>query len=156
MDGFYASTQGGESGTFRDKRTFEEHVRPFDLALQKEIDETCAFNILHVCDYEAPYADLTPLLEYPGHVVSCSPRLTGGEVSMADLALRFGRPVMGGMDRKGLLSTGTNDEVVSAAQETLQTAPARFILGADCTVPGENRWEAIRTAISAAHAWRRT
>jgi len=52
VDGFYASTQGGEAGTFRDPRLFGRYVTPYDLRLMKEIDETCRFNILHVCDYE--------------------------------------------------------------------------------------------------------
>ena len=105
-DGFYASTQGGESGTFRDGSLFGRYVTPYDLRLMREIDETCAFNILHVCDYEAPYADLTPFRDYPGHVVSCSPRLTTGEVKLRDLAGLFGRPIMGGMDRKGVIGDG--------------------------------------------------
>ena len=79
---------------------------PYDLRLMKEIDATCRFNILHVCDYEAPYADLAPFLAYPGHVVSCSPRLTTGEVSLRELARRFGRPIMGGLDRKGVSRPG--------------------------------------------------
>ena len=85
VDGFYASTQGGEAGTFRDPSLFTKHVTPYDLRLMREIDETFAFNVLHVCDYEAPYADLAPFADYPGHVVSCSPRLTTGEGSLREL-----------------------------------------------------------------------
>jgi uroporphyrinogen decarboxylase len=154
VDGFYASTQGGEAGTFRDPGRFAKYVTPCDLRLMREVDASFAFNVLHVCDYEAPYADLSPFAAYPGHVVSCSPRLTGGERSLRELAQLFGRPIMGGMDRKGVIATGTNEEVRREAEAVLKSAPDRFILGADCTVPGENRWEAIRTAIAAAHAHR--
>jgi len=156
VDGFYASTQGGEAGTFRDPGLFGEYVTPYDLRLMKEIDATCRFNILHVCDYEAPYADLAPFAGYPGHVVSCSPRLTTGEVSLRELARRFGRPIMGGMDRKGVIGTGTDDEIRRAVTDVLRAAPDRFILGADCTVPGDARWEGLRTAIATAHAFRRS
>jgi len=155
VDGFYASTQGGEKGTFRDPGLFRKHVTPYDLRLMREIDETCRFNILHVCDYEAPYADLAPFAAYPGHVVSCSPRLTTGDVSLSELARRFGRPIMGGMDRKGVIGTGTDEEIRHAVTEVLRAAPDRFILGADCTVPGDARWEGLRTAIATAHAFRR-
>jgi len=154
VDGFYASTQGGEAGTFRDPRLFGRYVTPYDLRLMKEIDETCRFNILHVCDYEAPYADLAPFVDYPGHVVTCSPRLTTGEVGLRELARRFGRPIMGGMDRKGVIGTGTDEEIRRAVTDVLQAAPDRFILGADCTVPGETRWEGLRTAIATAHSFR--
>jgi len=155
VDGFYASTQGGEAGTFRDPGLFAKYVTPYDLRLMKEIDGTFRFNILHVCDYEAPYADLAPFMAYPGHVVTCSPRLTTGEVSLRDLARRFGRPIMGGMDRKGVIATGTDEEIRRAVTEVLRAAPDRFVLGADCTVPGNARWEGLRAAIATAHAYRR-
>lgn len=156
VDGFYASTQGGEKGAFRDPGLFGKHVTPYDLRLMREIDETCRFNILHVCDYEAPYADLAPFAAYPGHVVSCSPRLTTGDVSLRELARLFGRPIMGGMDRKGVIGTGTDEDIRHAVTEVLRAAPDRFILGADCTVPGDARWEGLRTAIATAHAFRRS
>ena len=155
VDGFYASTQGGERDTFRDAGLFGKYVTPSDLALFREIDRTCAFNILHVCDYEAPYADLTPFLPYPGHVVSCNPRLTTAEVSLRELARRFGRPIMGGMDRKGAIGAASDEEIRRAAEDVLRAAPDRFILGAECTVPGTARIEGIRTAIATAHAFRR-
>jgi uroporphyrinogen decarboxylase len=154
VDGFYASTQGGEEGTFRDPALFARYVAPHDLRLMKEIDETCRFNILHVCDYEAPYADLAPFTRYPGHVVSCSPRLTTGDVGLRGLARLFGRPIMGGMDRKGVIDTGTDAEIRKEAEAVLRGSPDRFILGADCTVPSP-RWEGLRVAIETAHAWRR-
>ncbi len=155
VDGFYASTQGGEAGTFRDPSLFTKHVMPHDLRVMKEIDATFPFNILHVCDYVAPYADLAPFVDYPGHVVSCPGHFTTGPSSLRDLARRFNRPVMGGMDRQGVIATGTDDEIRRAAAEVLQAAPDRFILGADCTVPSTARWQGLRTAIETAHAFRR-
>jgi uroporphyrinogen decarboxylase len=88
-------------------------------------------------------------------VVSCSPRLTTGEMSLRDLARRFDRPIMGGLDRKGVIGTGSDEEIRRAAEAVLKAAPERFILGADCTVPANARWEGIRTAIATAHAFRR-
>ena len=68
-------------------------------------------------------------------MVTCSPRLTTGEVGLRELARRFGRPIMGGIDRKGVIATGTDEEIRRAVTDVLQAAPDRFILGADCTVP---------------------
>jgi uroporphyrinogen decarboxylase len=155
VDGFYASTQGGEAGTFRDPSFFAKHVVPHDLRVMKELDASFRFNILHVCDYEAPYADLAPFVDYPGHVVSCPSHFTTGEVTLREFARRFKRPVMGGMDRKGVIGKGTDEEIRRAAAEVLQAAPDRFILGADCTVPSTARWEGLRAAIDTAHAFRR-
>ncbi len=55
VDGFYASTQGGETGRFADPGIFDIAIKPYDLTIMNEINETCLFNILHVCDYALPY-----------------------------------------------------------------------------------------------------
>jgi uroporphyrinogen decarboxylase len=33
----------------------------------------------------------------------------------------------------------------------MQDAPPRYIMGADCTLPGDIDWDNIRTAINTAH-----
>ncbi len=153
VDGFYASTQGGEYGRLKDARIFKEYVKPYDLIPMNEMNHSCAFNILHVCDYNGPYSDLTPYLDYPGHVVNCSPQLTTGERSWREIAQMFQRPCMGGMDRHGIIVSGSTEEIRRAARQVLAQAPERFILGADCTLPGDIRWENIRAAIATAHGY---
>ncbi len=152
VDGFYASTQGGEVGRFRDPATFAKHIKPFDVVLMDEMKRTCPFNILHVCDYNAPYSDLSPFVDYPGHVVNCNPKLTTRTLPWAEIAQMFGRPCMGGMDRHGILASGTPGQIRRAVTEALDEAARPFILGADCTLPSDTKWENIRAAIDAAHA----
>jgi uroporphyrinogen decarboxylase len=152
VDGFYASTQGGEAGRFSNTQVFTRFVKPFDLVLMNEIDRACQFNILHVCDYNGAYADLSPYLDYPGHVVNCNPVLTTGTLAWKDVARMFGRPCMGGMDRHGVIVTGTEEQIRGAVSETLAGATSPFILGADCTLPGDVSWDKIRAAVAAAHA----
>jgi uroporphyrinogen decarboxylase len=151
LDGFYTSTQGGESGRFEDRRLFDECIRPYDLALMEEINRACPFNILHVCDYHLPYDDLRPYVDYPGQVVNASLELTTGDISAREAAQLFGRPFMGGLNRKGVLATGSQEEIVREVQGVLSTVPERFMLGADCTVPAGTSWDNIRTAILTAH-----
>lgn len=153
IDGFYHSTQGGESGRFEDRQLFETCVKPYDRALMDEINRTCIFNILHVCDYNGPYDDLSPYLDYPGQIVNSPLEIAGKMVSPKEIASMFGRPYMGGLDRKGTLLTGTQAEVRQAALDVLRDAPERFILGADCTVPSEVDWDNLRTAIATAHEY---
>jgi len=155
LDGFYTSTQGGESGRFDGPALFGACIRPYDLALMEEISRACTFNILHVCDYHLPYRDLAPFVDYPGHVVNASLELTNGKISAQEVAAQFGRPYMGGLERKGVIATGSPREVQAAVEEVLRTAPERFILGADCTVPSETNWDNLKTAIATAHAFRR-
>ncbi len=154
LDGFYHSTQGGESGRFRSPETFERWIKPADLALLSAIGEGCRFNVLHVCDYHRDqvggYGDLGVFEDYPGHVVCCPDEGLG----TAGIARRFGRPVLGGMDRLGPLATGTEDQIRAEARKALAEAPDRFILGADCTVPNDTPWENLRAAVDEAHNWR--
>ena len=63
VDGFYASSQGGEALRFGGTDIFERLVKPTDLAVWDEL-RTCRFNILHICEYEGPYDDLLPFLDY--------------------------------------------------------------------------------------------
>jgi uroporphyrinogen decarboxylase len=154
VDGFYHSTQGGEHGRFDDPALFNQCIRPYDLALMEEINRLCIFNILHVCDYRLPYSDLTPFLDYPGHVVNTNLELVDAKISPQDVEKMFGRPVMGGLDRLDVIAHGTEAEVKDAVVQVLRGAPKRFILGADCTVPSDTNWDNLRTAVSLAHTYR--
>ena len=60
-----------------------------------------------------------------------------------------------GMDRHGVIATGHGGDIKKAVEDVLKDAPERFILGADCTLPGDIHWENIKTAISAAHEYRK-
>lgn len=150
VDGFYASTQGGETFRFGGSELFTNYIKPTDLAVWEEL-QACQFNILHVCDYAGAYDDLTPFLDYPGHVVNCSLHIGDTMLSPKDAARRFGRPFMGGLERKGVLATGDAAAARLAAADILHDAPERFILGADCTVPSETPWGNLRAVIDAAH-----
>ncbi|HYK91564.1 MAG TPA: uroporphyrinogen decarboxylase family protein [Acidobacteriota bacterium] len=154
VDGFYASTQGGEAGRLRDPGLFKEYIKPFDLRLMNEINRACTFNILHVCDYHGPYADLSPYVDYPGHVVNCNPQLTASRLTWKEISRMFKRPCMGGMDRHGIIVSGSKGEIKSAVERELSEASSPFILGADCTLPNDVQWENIRAAIDAAHKFK--
>ena len=156
VDGFYASTQGGEAGRFQDSRIFKNYIKPYDLDLMNEMNRSCLFNILHVCDYHGPYDDFSPFLDYPGHMVNCNPQLSTGRLAWKEIAQMFKRPCMGGLDRQGIIVSGGKEEIEKAVNEELREVPYPFVLGADCTLPGEIPWLNIRTAIAAAHAFRRS
>lgn len=151
-DGFYASTQGGEAGRFRDPAIFTRFIKPLDLAVMNEINRLCPFNILHVCDYHGLYDGLEPYRDYPGHVVNCGTRLTGGTRTPRELAALFGRPFLGGMDRHGIIVDGTREQISAEVRAVLRDAPPAFALGADCTVPSEIPIANLKTAIDTAHA----
>lgn len=152
VDGFYASTQGGEAGRLP-PGTFRRFIKPADLAVWEEI-KGCEFNVLHICDYVGPYHAYEEFLDYPGHVVSAGLQVGDRRMQPGELAARFGRPFLGGMERLGVIATGPPEAVRGEAGAVLAEAPERFILGADCTVPTETPWENLQVAIRAAHEHR--
>lgn len=150
VDGFYASSQGGEADRFGETDIFKKYIKPTDLAVWDEI-KSCRFNILHICESEGRYDDLTPFLDYAGHVVNCSLNLATQTLAPQTVSNMFGRPFMGGLARRGVIATGSEEEVHQAAMDILAKAPSKFILAADCTVPMATPWDNLKTAISTAH-----
>ena len=116
---------------------FTECIKPFDLALMQEADSSCVFNILHICDIIGEYDDLTPFLDYPGHVINFSHKLGSKEISGREVSRIFDRPFMGGMERSGVIASGASEEIRQSVEEILAQKPDKLILGADCTLPGE-------------------
>jgi uroporphyrinogen decarboxylase len=155
VDGFYASTQGGEAFRFADADIFRNYIKPSDLAVWAEI-QSCPFNILHICDYEGEYTDLSPFLDYPGAVVNCSLKLGERRLTAKEACQFFERPYMGGLERLGIIATGVPPTIRKTVEEALAKAPEEFILAADCTVPGDTPWENLRTAIETAHQYKKT
>jgi uroporphyrinogen decarboxylase len=155
VDGFYASTQGGESDRFEDAVLFNTCVKPYDLTIMEEINRACAFNVLHVCDYHGGYSDLTPFLDYPGDVVNCSLKLGARTMTPQEVSNMFGRPYMGGLDRHGVIVSGSTNEIKQEVENVLAQASDKFFLAADCTLPSDIDWNHIKTAIATAHAYRR-
>lgn len=151
VDGFLASTQGGEGFRFKDPAIFKTYVKPYDLRLMNEIDAACACNILHICDYVGDYDDLSPFYDYPGHIVNCD--MVVGEKIMAskDIAKLFNRPVFGGMEKRGPISRENPEDLKMAVKSVLENAPDRFILGAECALLGNIDWKQVRLAVDIAH-----
>ncbi|MCZ2154113.1 MAG: hypothetical protein LC114_09475 [Bryobacterales bacterium] len=152
VDGFYMSTQGSEASRYGGSEIFTKYIKPFDLVAMREAQRRLPFNILHVCDYVAPYASFEDTKDYPGHVVNCNPKLTNRTLTWQDVREYFGRPVMGGLDRHGLLASGSEQALDEEVRRTIRSAPRQFILGADCTVASETDWSRLRRAISIAHS----
>lgn len=154
VDGFYMSTQGSEAKRFRNPEIFRQYIKPFDLPAMKQAQASCPFNILHVCDYHMPYANYDAVRDYPGHVVNCNTALSDRTMSLQEIGQFFGRPVMGGLDRHGLLAKGSKSDLQAEIRRVVQDAPRQFILGADCTVDSATDWNRLRDAIAVAHATR--
>jgi uroporphyrinogen decarboxylase len=154
-DGFYISTQGGDVKNFAEAPLYEKLIFPYDKIVSQEASDKALVNILHICDYESPYNQIQKFVSYPGSIINPPVRLADGSaVKTKDVQQVFGRPVMGGLDRKGILAKGKPEEIKLEVDRVLQEAAPNFILAADCTVPGEVPWQTLRAVIDYAHDWR--
>ena len=152
IEGFYTTTQGGEKkfydipGGF-----FETYIKPYDLEIMGECNKGTKLNILHICDWEGPFDDLSRFADYPGQIVNTPNSLDGTTpFSLSDGYALFKRPVLGGFDRKKEINTVSDAEVAVMAQKIFDEGPVgKVMLGADCTVssaPLSNLHAAVATA----------
>jgi len=155
VDGFYTCSQGGETNRVADRVLFNRAIKNYDLLLYKEAAQLVPYNIMHICDYDGAYQDFKlRFQDYPGQVVNVPLSADGQPLSLREAAEIFKRPVMGGLNRLGILSTGNPEEVKQATLEVLKDAPANMILSADCTVNRQTPMENLQAAINAAHEYR--
>lgn len=151
VEGFYMTTQGGEMKFYSTPGFFENFIKPFDLAVMNECCKDTRINILHICDWEGPYDDLTRYTDYPGDIVNTPIIIDGKPFTLSDGEALFGRPVLGGLDRHKEIVTASEEELVEKVNSVLAEAPAgRVMLGAECTVGGASIAN-IHAAVSAAH-----
>ncbi|MFC2113501.1 uroporphyrinogen decarboxylase family protein, partial [Bacteroidota bacterium] len=156
VDGFLQSTVGGEGGRFSDYSLFTEYLKPFDLIIGKEMEDHCQCNVLHICDGFGNYDDYSAFLDYPGHIINSSLQLRDGTLSAKDMYRLFNKPFMGGMHKRGVLTSGTHEEIISEVNDVLDEAPDKFILAATCTVPSDTSWDNLKIALDTAHKYQKT
>ena len=158
-NGFYVSSQGGDGNSLPEK-IWKEQVREWDKYVSEVANEIGEINILHICDYGAPFKNAEALYaftDYPASIINVPLNFSDGStLNLRDAQERFKRPIFGGLERLGIIATGTVDEAKAAVDKVLENAPSNFILGADCTVPDETDWDKLRAVIDYAHDWRKT
>lgn len=107
------------------------------------------------CNWEGAFDDLTRFTDYPGQIVNTPNNLNGTPFTLEDGIRLFGRPVLGGFDRKGKINTASEAEVADMARAILDSNPkGRVMVGADCTVSSAPLAN-IGAAVAAAHGVRR-
>ena len=111
------------------------------------------YNILHICG--EPEYDFKLHLErfqgYPGDIVNWSVKDTG--MTLAEGKKLYGRPVLGGLNNKGNILSGTDEAIRAEVEEAIRGfGSTSMMIGADCTIQGEGlSLDRIKTAVEAAH-----
>lgn len=150
-DGIYYAALGGE----RDGFTDEEHAKyiaPLDkLVIQTAYEAGAKFVILHMCK---PKVNLERFAGYPCDVVNWGIEESGK--TLEDGRRLFGDKVLlGGLNnRHGALIDGTYEEVEKEVHGILdQVGSRRFILGSDCTLPGDLGYDRIAMTVRACETY---
>lgn len=150
IEGFYMTTQGGEMKYYYIPGFFEKQIKPFDLQIMNLCQKDSKLTILHICDWEGTYDDLTRYVDYPGDIVNTPLILNGTPFTVSDGQKLFNRPVLGGLDRHKEIIKGSTDEVKAVVKKAISDADkGRIMIGAECTVssaPIENIYTAVYTA----------
>ena len=156
VEAFFTATQGGEQKFYEldvPGGFFETFIRPYDLEVMGEASKDTRFTILHICDWEGPMDDLTRYLDYPGKIVNVPLTIDGKPLSLTETFEFFGRPVLGGFDRKAEIGKASPEEIAALTREIIASGPrGHMMVGADCSVPSPlNITDNIHAAVSTAH-----
>jgi uroporphyrinogen decarboxylase len=151
--GLFYAAQFSEPGRFS-REEWETLVRPGDLGVMKAAADKGGRNILHICG-EPEYRFRTQpqwFTDYPAAIVNWSVKDTG--LSLKDGKTLFKKPVLGGMNNKGNILSGSDEEIRTEVEGLLKDVePAGFMLGADCTIQGQGiSHQKMRVAVDAAHS----
>ena len=151
VEGFYLPTQGGETKFYDYPGFFENFIKPYDMKVMGEANSGTKMNILHICDWEGTYDDLTRFADYPGQIVNTPMTVDEKPFTLEDGVNLFKRPVLGGLNRQKEILSASELEIKELVNQVLATAPkGKVMLGADCTV-SEAPIGNIQTAVYTAH-----
>ncbi len=141
---FFATTEWATP----DACTLEQYAafgRPYDLRVLEAVGDA-PFNVLHVC---RPNNMLAGLLDYPAAAVNWAMHAPGN-LSLAEVAAKTGKALMGGVDERHALLRGSPDDVAAEVREALrQTGGRRFLLAPGCSISPQTPPENLRAAMAA-------
>ena len=147
-DALYYSAQFGEPGRF-DIEEWEMFVRPFDLKMLDAVkNQRNKYAVLHLCgEPEYDYrVNLQQYEDYPGNIVNWA--VHANQFDLEQGKKLFKRPILGGLDNRGVMANGSIDAVQAATKEIIQTQDkAGFFLGADCSLTGPECLPRIKAAV---------
>ncbi|MBD3382318.1 MAG: hypothetical protein GF404_08990 [candidate division Zixibacteria bacterium] len=133
IDGiFFATTQWASTALITEDE-YRQFGRKYDLMLLEEIIPMTRLNILHVCSH---HNMLSMFTDYPIRIVnwdineSSNPDAPQGAKMLPD------KVVLGGVERKGLLQDGSEDELRKMVSDYYAFSKENpFMLGPDCSIP---------------------
>lgn len=150
MAGIFLATTEWAS---RDRITEDQYLefgRPYDLKVLQAASGGI-FNIVHVCKTN----NMLPLFrDYPAPVLSWNP-FEAGNLSIHQAAQITDKIFLTGVDQKGVLLNGSEDQIKSQVENSLGDAPpARLMVSPGCAVKVNTPDENLFALSNAVKGWK--
>jgi len=155
--GLYYAGQFSEPGRFS-KAEFDKLCAAGDRVVLKAAEEKGGRNLLHICGEPDYQFKSSPewYANYSFAIINWSVKDTG--ISLVKGRELFkGKPILGGMNNKGNILSGSDQSIKDEVSAVIGAAGTTegFMLGADCTIQGKGiSHEKIRVAVEAAHGYK--
>ncbi|MBR6028123.1 MAG: hypothetical protein IKP40_03465 [Clostridia bacterium] len=150
IDGLMLCLQGAEEGLFSEE-DYLRFLRPGEQAIVDTANALSDRNLLHLCGWDGTPDLLERWRGYPSAMVNWDVDVE--RVKLKDGKAYFGdRVLLGGLNNRpgSVMASGSREEIQSAVRKALSEAgDARFILGADCSLPSDIDPVRVRWAIEA-------
>lgn len=144
-DGIFFATTEWATYTTLTLEHYNTFGRPYDLRVLEAVGGA-PMNVLHVC---RPSNMLTELLDYPVDVFNWAQH-AAGNATLADVLPKTDRAVMGGVDERYALLSGSPEDVRRQVRRAVdETGGQRFLLGPGCSIEPTTPPQNIRTALDA-------
>lgn len=129
-DGFFFATQEASRDGLSEA-DFLALGKRYDLEVLDAIADGRAFNLLHVCRVNI-MADL--VVDYPVHAINWDSQCTCP--SLVEARCIWKQALVGGLDRNGVIVTGTPAEVAADVRRAIAEGGRRgYVVGAGCGLP---------------------
>ena len=146
IDGIYLSVNNRLSAIPDD--IYLKYVAPLEKEVLDDANKYCT-TLLHICGYAGQGNNLELYKDFDAKGINWS--VVAENMTLGEGKKFFGnKPVFGGFAQKGILYTGTKEEIEAEVFRILdECGQVGTMLGADCTVPNdidENRFEWVKQA----------
>ena len=154
VDGIMLCLQGAEEGLFSDE-DYLRFLRPGEQAIVEQANRFSKRNLLHLCGWDGTPDLLERWKHYESAIVNWDVDVE--HVSLSEGRAFFGdRVLLGGFNNRpdAIVNRGDREAVMAETRRILsQAGDARFVLGADCSLPQDVDPIRVRWVIEAIENW---
>jgi uroporphyrinogen decarboxylase len=129
-DGIFFATQSN-TPDFMAVEEYAAFGHPYNLRVLRRIEGRSGFTLLHVCKLHPRFDEF---VDYPVHAINWDDRAT--PPSLAEARKKTDKCLVGGIDKDGVLRTGTPQQVTAQVQDAIRAAGRRkLIVAPGCGIP---------------------